>query len=756
MRLTLKHTLLCLCLAYAPIAQAEVITAIALKGNQRITDGAVTNYLGLSVGEDASQSDLDAALKRLFDTGFFADVALNMNGGKLDVMLEENPSINQVVFEGNNSVETADLEKEITLTARGIYTRPRVQADLKRLLDVYRRNGRYSAEINPKIIPLEQNRINLVYEIHEGAEAKIRKITFIGNQVFTAADLREAMSSSESVWYAFLTSSDQYDPDRLRYDQELLRKFYNANGYADFKVKSAIAELSPKRDAFYLTFTVEEGPRYRFGKIDVDAKLPKKVVDFKDDVITTKKGAVYSATDIDDTVDHMTNLLGDRGYAFVDVRPKLKRKKPTNPEEDGTIDLTYGIAEGPRVYVERINIFGNQRTLDEVIRREFRLSEGDAYSNSKLERTEQRLKNLGFFENISIKENPGSAPDKTQIDVEVAEKSTGEITLGAGFSTTDGPLADVGVRERNFLGRGQDIRARVMFAARRQQYDLGFTEPYFLGREMDAGVDLYRSTYELENEASFDRDTTGARLRFGYAFSEKWRHSLRYGYEEIGISNISADASRFIRDQEGITTTSLVGQSFTYDDRDNKFTPNRGLYLNFMQDLAGLGGDNQFIKHEIQSEYYHPLAKQLTMVLGGAAGHIQGLGEDVRIGQRFFIGNKDIRGFAVAGIGPRDIVTDDVLGANSYYVGSAELRFPLGLPEDLGVSGAVFNDVGSAFGIDTTGPEIRDSSSLRASAGFGIAWKSPFGPIRVDFAFPYLKEDYDEEEFIRFNFGTRF
>lgn len=740
----------------AASAHAEVINAIVMKGNERITEGAVENYLGLKVGEDASQADLNAALKRLYDTGFFADVALNLNAGRLEVMLEENPSVNRVAFEGNSAIDTADLEKEITLTSRGIYTRPRVQADLKRLLDVYRRNGRYSAEITPKIIPLEQNRINLVYEIHEGADAKIRKISFLGNKAFSSADLREAMSSSETVWYAFLTSSDQYDPDRLRYDQELLRKFYNANGYADFKVKSAISELSPKRDAFYLTFTVEEGPRYRIGKVDVKSALPKHAADFKDDTIITKKDDVYNATDIDDTVDHMIGKLGDRGYAFVDVNPKLKRTPPKKPDEDGTIDLTYDIKEGPRVYVERINIYGNQRTLDEVIRREFRLAEGDAYSNSKLERTEQRLQNLGFFENVQIKEKPGSAPDKTEVDVEVAEKSTGEITLGAGFSTSDGPLADLGVRERNFLGRGQDVRARVMFAARRQQYDLGFTEPYFLGREMDAGFDLYKSTYELEDEASFDRDSTGGRLRLGYALSEKWRHSLRYGYEQIEISNVSNDASRFIRDQEGETSTSWVGHSISYDDRDNKFTPNRGLYLNLSQDIAGLGGDNRFIKHEIQSEYFYPLGKQWTMVLGGSAGNITGIGRDVGIGQRFFIGSKEIRGFEVAGIGPRDIVTNDVLGGNTYYAGSAEMRFPLGLPEDLGVSGAIFHDMGSLFSLDSQGPEIRDESSLRASVGFGVAWKSPFGPIRIDFAFPYLKEDFDEDEIIRFSFGTRF
>ncbi len=748
---------LCATFCAATAARAENISSIVVKGNERISQGAVLNYLGIKPGGNASQAALNRGLKRLYDTGFFSDITLSTTNETLTVLLEENPSVNQVAFEGNTAIDTADLEKEITLTSRGIYTKPRVQADLKRLLDVYRRNGRYSAEIQPKIIPLSQNRVNLVYEIHEGLAAKIRKISFIGNKAFDAADLREAMSSAESRWYAFLTSSDQYDPDRLRYDQELLRKFYNANGFADFKVKSAIAELSPTRDAFYLTFTIEEGPRYEFGKIDVASSLPEKVTKFDEKTILSETGDLYNATDIDDTIDRMIAQLGDRGYAFVDIFPRLKRTPPKNEEENGTIDLTYDIKEGPRVYVERINIQGNQRTLDEVIRREFRLAEGDAYSRSKLERTEQRLNNLGFFETVAIKENQGSSPDKTDINVEVAERSTGEISLGAGFSNVDGPLADIGMRERNFLGRGQDVRARVLFSGRRQQYDLGFTEPYFLGRDIDAGIDLYKSTFELQREASFDRDTTGGRLRLGYQLSEHWRHSMRYGYDSINISNVDINASRFIRDQQGTITTSLIGQSFTFDDRDNRFNPNSGAFFNYMLDVAGLGGDNRFIRNEVQSEYYMPLAKQWTGVFFGAAGHIQGLGRDVGIDQRFFIGNQELRGFEIGGIGPRDLATNDVLGGNTYFANTLELRFPLGFSDDLGISGAAFHDIGSLFGIDgVSGAGVESDTALRASVGVGVAWNSPFGPVRVDFAFPYLKEDFDQQEVIRFNFGTRF
>jgi len=750
-RLVTSLPLLALC-AIPSLAQAEVVSEIRIEGNQRIETSAIETYMGLERGEDATQYDIDLALKRLYDTGFFADISLDQTGGVVTATVKENPSINRVAFEGNDQISKDDLEKEITLKARSIYTRTRVQQDLKRLLDVYRRGGRYSAVITPKIISLEQNRVDLVYEIEEGPSAEIKKITFIGNDTFPSSTLEKIISSEIGRWYKFLGSADKYDPDRLQYDQELLRKYYFENGHADFKVKSAIAELSPERDAFYLTYTIEEGPVYTFGKVDVATTLNKKRVGDLDPIITTKSGDLYNASEVETTIDSMVESLGDKGFAFVDIDPETTRREG----KEKIIDLTYKISEGPRVYVDRINIFGNSRTLDEVIRREFRLNEGDAYSTSKIKRTEQRLNALGYFETVKIENTPGSAADKTDLDVEVQEKSTGEITFGAGFSTADGALADVGISERNFLGRGQTVRARTLFAARRQQYDFGFTEPYFLGRELEAGFDIYKSTYDLQDESSFDRDATGFVLRTGYNLSEKWKHQIRYSYEQSEISNISPFASTYIRQQAGKNSTSSVGHSFIYDGRDNRQDPRNGLYLRLNQDVAGLGGDDRFIRHEIQSEYYYPLSKQWLYSGGFLGGNITGIGKDVPINQRFFIGSKQIRGFSNAGIGARDLTTSDALGGNTYYVLSNEVRFPLGLPEDLGVTGAAFMDAGSLYGIDAKGAGVVDESSLRASAGFGIAWSSPFGPVRIDFAKALLKEDYDDEEFVRFGFGTRF
>ena len=749
----------CLCVVLALTAPAgwaedfqEKIKTISVEGAQRIEPSAVASYFGLSAGAEVSRYDLDLGLKKIYETGFYSDVSLDDNQGNIVVHVKENPSINQVIFEGNDKISKDDLEKETTLKSRSIYTRAKVQTDLKRLLDVYRRNGRYSAEITPQIIALEQNRVNLVYKITEGPKAFIEKITFIGNENYDSSTLSKVINSTVERWYQFLNDNDKYDPDRLSYDQELLRKFYFQNGYADFKIKSAIAELSPQQDAFYLTFTIEEGSRYKFGKVKVDSKLPPAKMPDLTPSISIHEGDIYNATEVEDSINRMTDLLGDHGFAFVEINPDVKRREGG----EKVIDLTFNIAEGPKVYVDRINIFGNLRTLDNVIRREFKLSEGDAFSTSKLKRTEQRLNNLGYFEKVDIQRTPGSAPDKTNLDIEVTEKSTGDISLGAGYSTVDGPLADIGLRERNFLGTGQEVHARATIGSYRKNYDVGMTEPYFLGRELEAGFDLYQTFQNYQDNASFDREATGAVFKLGYNLSEYLKHQITYTIEQSKITNVADNASRFIKDQEGVDTASIIGHSLTYDKRDNKQMPTSGYVVRVSQDFAGVGGDDVFLRHELKGDYYVPLDKKWTYFLSGSAGNILGVGQDVRINQRFFIGSEEIRGFANAGIGPRDSVTGDPLGGETYYVITNEIRFPLGLPDDLGVSGATFIDAGSLSGIHPSDSTVFDSSSLRAAGGVGVAWASPFGPIRLDVGLPILKQRYDDTQLIRFKFGTNF
>ncbi|MCE2927500.1 MAG: outer membrane protein assembly factor BamA [Rickettsiales bacterium] len=734
------------------LAAGDVINDVKIEGNQRIEGRTILSYLNLAAGSTFNQTEIDSSLKNLYATGFFADVQLMRSGGTLIVKVVENPIINQVAFEGNDRIETKDLEKEVELKGREIYSREKVQSDVKRILDIYRKSGRYSATVEPKVIRLDQNRVDLVYEIAEGATAKVEKITFIGNNEFSADSLREAIRTEESRWYKFFTDSDKYDADRLQFDQEMLRRFYISEGYADFQVKSAHAELSPAKDAFYVTFVIDEGVRYDFGAVEVVSELKDQEKPDFSGIIQTQSGKTYDASKVEATVEAMTNELGNLGYAFVDIQPKLDRDR-----EKKLANITYIIKPGPRVYVERINITGNVRTLDEVVRREFRLSEGDPYNSSKLERTEQRLNNLGFFEKVEVKNEPGSASDKTVVNVDVKEKSTGEVNVGAGYSTSDGVLGEFGVRENNFLGSGQELKARLTYAARRRQYELGFTEPYFLGRELATGFDLYRTERDFQRESSYDMAIRGINLRTNYSLQEHLQHGFTYSLRQTDVTDIEPTASTFIRQQEGKNTNSSIGQAFTYDDRDNKFNPTRGTTIRVMQEFAGLGGDSRYLKHDLKGAYFHSLYPKWVASVSGTGGYIFGLGgRDVRINDRFFVGGDDLRGFRTAGIGPRDVASDDALGGNAYYTGSAELKFPLGLPEEVGLSGAVFGDVGSLWKVDDNGAGIFDDSALRTSAGVGVLWTSPFGPIRVDFARAISKQDEDQTETFRFSFGTRF
>lgn len=740
----------------APERQLYTLESVNITGQKRIETNTIRSYLGLREGQSFYLADVDAAIKRLFETGFFQDMRAQPvqtvgNQVQLNISVLENPLINRVAFEGNKGVDDEDLEAELELKSRSIFTRAKVQSDTKRILDLYRRKGKYSARVEPKMVTLDDNRVDLVYEIEEGPEALVRDIRFIGNEQFTSSQLRDAVMTEETAWYKFLSSSDTYDQDRLQYDQELLRRFYLKQGYADFKIKSAVAELNPAKDSFFITFTIEEGEQYNIGNVMVVSKIADIDSSTLSSKLTVHDGEVYNASEVENTVDAIVNELGDKGFAFVNVTPDLDRDAANR-----TIDVAFNIAEGPKVYVERIDIKGNARTLDEVVRREFRLAEGDPYSTTKLQRTEQRLKNLGFFGNVALSNKPGSAPDRTVIDVDVEEKSTGQVSLGGGFSSVDGPLIDFGISEANLLGRGQNLKLRAMLSGLRQQYDIGFTEPYFLGRDISAGVDLFNTALDYRQLSAFDRENSGGRLRLGYSINEKLRHSFNYTLQDVSISNVRPNASIYVRQQEGTYLTSSVGQTFTYDTRNSRFTPTDGTVVNFNQDFAGLGGDIQYLRHEVSAAHYESIAPKWTFLLGGMVGHAFGVGQNLRINDRFFIGQQEIRGFDIGGIGPRDVTTDDALGGNSYFATTAELQFPMGLPDDLGISGAAFVDAANLWGIDSTGPGIVDSNTIRASAGVGVAWASPFGPIRVDFAVPFLKQDEDITQNIRFSFGTTF
>ncbi len=732
---------------------AEVLREIRVNGAQRIEPATILTYLNIPTGQPLTEDVMNEGLKNLFSTGLFADVKIKQQGGIMLVDVVENPIINEIAFEGNDRLEDDELMSEISLRPRQVYTKTKVQNDVSRVYQLYQRDGRFAVNVEPKIIELDQNRVNLVFEIVEGDVTAIKGIKFVGNKQFDDDALRAELSTKEERWYRFFSSDDRYDEDRVKFDEELLRRFYLRNGYADFRVISSNAELSEDKEDFYLTFTVEEGPRYKIGSIGINSDLRGFDGTPLKDAITFLPGEWYDADEVEASVEAMSTQLGDVQYAFADIDPQVNRNAA-----DNSVDIVFNIGESPRVFVERIDIHGNVRTIDKVIRREILLVEGDPFSKSKLAKSEQNLRDLNFFENVVIKNLQGSAPDKTVVDIEVVEQSTGELSIGAGFSTQDGPLADLRIRERNLLGKGQDLTFATTLAGKRTEFDASFTEPYFLDRDLSAGVDAFHITRDWQDESSFDQKRTGGALRMGYPLSEKWRQGLKYRFEQNEVYNVDDDASRFIIDQEGKRSTSAVSQRLTYDDRDSTLFPTDGLYSWLDLEYAGIGGDANYVSGDIGSSYFIPVyEKSVIFNILGEVGAIQGMGsEDVEINERFMLGGNNLRGFEKGGLGPRDIFTDDALGGNLYYRGSAELTFPIGLPEEMGIAGHAFTDFGSLWDVDETGPEVVDENSIRAAAGLGISWRSPMGPVRVDFAMPYIKEDFDQEENFRFSFGTRF
>ncbi len=729
------------------------IDEIRVVGTQRIDPATVNSYMQVKPGDPYNPGKVDESLKTLFNTGLFADVTLRREGNSLVVQVVENPIINRIAFEGNRKIDDETLGTEVTLRPRVVYTRTKVQSDVRRLLDIYRRSGRFAATVDPKVIQLPENRVDLVFEINEGGSTGIRAINFIGNAEFSDGELRDVIQTTESTFYNFLATNDTYDPDRLSFDRELLRRFYLSEGHADFRVVSAIAELTEDREDFIVTFTLDEGPIYRFGTLEVSSLLRGVEESELAEQISSDPGDIYNATEVENTVQAITDALGERGFAFVDVRPRVNRDRDAL-----TIDVTYEVREGPRVFVERIDIVGNVRTLDEVVRREFTIAEGDAFNTARLRRTRQRLQDLGFFSRVDVTNNPGSAPDRTVVRVDVQEQSTGELSIGAGFSSTAGALSDLTIRERNLLGRGQDLRLSTTLATKQQQIDLSFTEPYFLDRQLSAGFDAFYRTTDFGDRSSFEEDEAGIGVRAGYQLTPKLRHTARYTFSRDSIDDVAADASPAIAAQEGTFTTSAIGNEFLYDERNSRFAPTDGFFLRYGVDLAGFGGSERFVRNEVGGGVFESLFG--TSFIGSfeaSAGVLHELNDDeVRISERFFLGGNKLRGFEVGGVGPRDVGTDDSLGGTQFYVGSAEVTFPLGLPEEFDIKGAIFSDFGTVWGNDDPFPNIEDESSIRASIGVGFGWLSPAGPIRINLTRAVLKEDYDKTEFFSFSFGTRF
>ncbi|WP_338069530.1 outer membrane protein assembly factor BamA [Allostella humosa] len=736
--------------AWAQFGQGT-IQEVRIEGTQRIEPETVRSYMSVQPGDQFDSQAIDRSLKALFATNLFADVNLRRDGNALIVRISENPIINRIAFEGNRRITNEILTAEVQLKPRTVYTRTKIQNDVKRILDVYRRSGRFAATVEPKVIQREQNRVDLVFEIDEGTLTGIRRVNFVGNQKYSDGRLREVIQTKETRWWRFLTSDDSYDPDRLTFDRELLRKFYLSEGYADFRVVSSVAELTPDREGFVVTVTVDEGDKYKYGKVEVVSQLRDLDPESVRGLVAAVEGRDYNADQVETTITRLTDAIGNRGYAFVDVRPQITRDR-----EKKEIGVTFEIQEGPRVFVERIDIVGNVRTLDKVVRREFQLVEGDAFNAAKLRRSRQRVRDLGYFKKVEMTNVPGATPDRTVVTVEVEEQSTGEIAFGAGFSTSNGVLGDVSLRERNLLGRGQDLRIGFSLSERSQEVDLSFTEPYFLDRNLSAGFDVFRIVRDLQDESSYDESITGISLRSGFQLSEHLRQTVRYTLRQDEIKSVPSTASRFIKELEGSSIASIVGTTLTYDRRDSRMDPTDGYYVTLATDLAGLGGDRHFLKPKLSAGYYFPISLPWVLSVRGEVGHIVSFDDEVRLTDRYFIGGDNCRGFRNSGVGPRDTGTKDALGGNTYYTATTELTFPLGLPQEFGLAGRVFGDACSLWNSDSKGDDVADKNSIRFATGIGLSWKSPLGPIRLDFAVPVLKEDSDRTENFRVSFGTRF
>jgi outer membrane protein insertion porin family len=732
---------------------SEKITSIRVKGLQRIEPETVTSYINLRKGDEITNIALDKSLKQLFATDFFADVRIDvLDGGIIVINVIESPVVNQVIFEGNEKLDTKSLEAETTLKPRSLYSRSKIQEDTKRLISVYKRAGRFAAKINPTVVQKDQNRIDVVYEIDEGPTANIRKINFIGNKRYTDEDLKDEILSEEKRWFKIFSSSDTYDPEKMNYDKEMLRRFYLKNGYADFKVVSAVSELTPNKKSFIMTFVVEEGARYKVGDIKIVSEIEDVNVSNLYPAVKLEKNKWYNALKLEKSIDEITDKLGEEGYAFVDVSPAVNQD-----EENSILDVTFKINESKKVFVNRINIEGNYRTLDRVIRREFKLDEGDAFNVNKLRASKKNIKDLNYFSKVDIKPVATNVADKTDIDVKLEEKSTGNFNVGIGWSSVYGAMIKTGIAENNFLGKGQKLALDLGFSTRQSNYNISFTEPYFMDRKLRAGFDLFYTTTDYQDEASYDKEVQGGRIRTGWNYTDDLSHSLSYTLRSDEITNVDDDASVYIKDEEGKNIVSMIGQNLTLDKRDSRINPKEGYVASLGADLAGVGGDDKFVKIYTKAATYYTVADHFTFKLFGNAGYIYGLGgENIRLSQRYYLGGNTMRGFSFAGIGARDIMTDDALGGNWMFFGGTEMSFPLGL-DDLGVKGRTFIDVGMLGKPDNMNEmDVEYSSTPRVAVGAGVQWTSPMGVVNIDFGVPIVKEEYDETETIRINFGTGF
>lgn len=822
--------------APAPTMANETVKSIDVEGAQRLEADTILSYIRMHIGDRYTQASADQVLKDLFATELFSDVSLRNDGGAVTIVVKENPVVNRIILEGNKRLKEDKITPEIKLAARQIFTRSKVRADVTRIIELYKREGRFAASVEPKMVMLDQNRVDIVFEITEGPKSKVRQINIIGAHKFSVTQLRTEMVTKQQRSFRIFSSGTSYDPDRLAFDQQKLRQFYLTQGYADFRVVSAVAELTPDKKDFIVTYVVEEGKRYKFGDVKVESQLR----DFNGDALAKrlaiKKGTWYNAKAVEDTVDQLTETVGSFGYAFADVRPDFQRNK-----DKETMSVTFRIAEVPRVYVERIDVNGNTLTEDKVIRREFRLSEGDAFNSFQIKRSSNRIKSLGYFqEKFEIEQKPGSTPDRVALEANLEEKPTGQLQLSAGYSSLESFIFQASIQQNNFRGRGETIGTTFNYSAYSKAVVLNFTEPYVADKNVSLGFDIYRrdsssfNFYNTNRNTTYQNNTTGFQLRAGFPLTENSSLIGRYtlNYEQVTLDQATYYingacsvylAGQYLCDAIGNRTSSILGASYVYDTLDNRLHPSHGTTFISGIDFAGFGGSVKYGRLSVNAAHYIPIGKGFIFSLRGEAGTIRALQnhttnqyeDPVRLTDRFFLGEPQIRGFDIRGVGPRvlrefytnyDPVSgnggvlntntnsqvNDALGGKNYYLGHAELEIPLGSgAKELGLRPSVFLDAGAVWGvtspatvgttilytdnitgkyttISTSGGKpnaiaqkfletyVGNSPAPRISFGFGVNWNSPFGPFRIDIAKALTYVYGDTRKTFSFNVGTQF
>ncbi|MFS2326820.1 outer membrane protein assembly factor BamA [Brucella sp. H1_1004] len=756
-----------LSLASVTAAHAAVVNRIEVRGNARVDAQTVRDNIGIQPGKAFNANDIDEAVKRLYAMGLFSDVRINQSGSTLVVHVNERSVVNNVLFQGNKKIKDPDLARAVQLKARSPYDAATMEADKEAIKGAYAHIGRSDAIVNARTVDLGQGRVNVVYEITEGGRTKIADINFVGNNAYGSRRLRDVISTKRSNPLSWLTRNDVYDEGRLQADEEALRRFYYNRGYADFRVLSSNATLDPSTNEYTITINVDEGNRYNFGDVSVESTVDGVDTQALNGLVKTRSGKAYSAKEVEDSVTAITESVAGSGYAFAKVEPRGDRNF-----ENNTISVVYSVDQGPRAYVERIEIRGNDKTRDYVIRREFDMNEGDAFNQVMVQRAKRRLEALDFFQTVNVSTAPGAEPDQVILIVDVVEKSTGEFSIGGGYTTggdSPGAQVEAAITERNFLGRGQFIRISAGAGQdAMRNYALSFTEPYFLGYRMSAGFDVFRRSYRVSSGGRYDVEQTGGTIRFGLPITDNFSAGVAYNlvqekyklYDNVGSDYYApalieaAENSPWLR--------SSISYSLTYNSIDDMKNPHDGIYAKFNQEFAGLGGDAKYIKTTFKGNYYQTLAQEADIVgmLGIGGGYIHEFGNDgVRIFDLFKNNSDMIRGFKFNGIGPYQDAGNGNrywLGGTTYMNATAEVQFPMPLvPDSLGIRGAFFADAATLYGNNT--PNISgDDKKIRSSVGVSLMWASPFGPLRFDYALPVSKADSDKVQNFNFGVSTKF